>query len=102
MLSILYSAFGAHHILGRHALLLSNRLTLLRLRQNALKSKRCRIGPDQAAFCPEAFLAVVADKLAYTSTMFINIELLEQFFYQVSASARVIEWHIVGSEAGDR
>jgi len=27
-------------------------------------------------------LAVVADKLAYTSTMFINIELLEQFFYQ--------------------
>jgi hypothetical protein len=25
---------------------------------------------------------VVADKLAYTSTMFINIELLEQFFYQ--------------------
>ena len=27
-------------------------------------------------------MAVVADKLAYTSTMFINIELLEQFFYQ--------------------
>ena len=25
---------------------------------------------------------MVADKLAYTSTMFINIELLEQFFYQ--------------------
>ena len=25
----------------------------------------------------------MADKLAYTSTMFINIELLEQFFYQV-------------------
>jgi len=69
---------------GRHALLLSNRLTLLRLRQNALRSKRCRMGPDQSTFCPEAFLAVVADKLAYTSTMFINIELLEQFFYQVS------------------
>ena len=25
---------------------------------------------------------VVADKLAYTSSMFINIELLDQFFYQ--------------------
>jgi hypothetical protein len=33
-------------------------------------------------FCPEAFLNVVADKLAHTSSMFINIELLDQFFYQ--------------------
>lgn len=67
---------------GRHALLLQNRLSLLKLRSQALKSRRCRSGPAQQAFCPEAFLAVVADKLAYTSTMFINIELLEQFFYQ--------------------
>ena len=63
--------------------MLTNRLNLLRLRSQALKSRRCKAGPDQSAFCPEAFLAVVADKLAYTSTMFINIELLEQFFYQV-------------------
>lgn len=54
------------------------------------------MGPEQKAFCPEAFLNVVADKLAYTSTMFINIELLEQFFYQVcpvdtcSAAAAVV------------
>lgn len=33
--------------------------------------------------CPEVFLNVAADKLAYMSTMFINIELLDQFFYQV-------------------
>ena len=33
---------------------------------------------------------MVADKLAYTSTMFINIELLEQFFYQVRSSSN--EW----------
>lgn len=72
----------ADPVLGRHALLLQNRLSLLKLRSQALKSRRCRAGPDQQAFCPEAFLAVVADKLAYTSTMFINIELLEQFFYQ--------------------
>ena len=45
------------------------------------------MGPEQKAFCPEAFLSVVAEKLAYTSTMFINIELLEQFFYQVSNRA---------------
>ena len=67
---------------GRHALLLSDRLALLKLRSAAVKSRRCRQGPAQSAFCPETFLSVVADKLAYTSTMFINIELLEQFFYQ--------------------
>ena len=49
-----------------------------------LGSRRCKSGPGQEALCPEAFLAAVSDKLAYTSTMFINIELLEQFFYQVS------------------
>ena len=47
------------------------------------------MGPEQKAFCPEAFLSVVAEKLAYTSTMFINIELLEQFFYQVSQGEAV-------------
>lgn len=48
----------------------------------ALKSKRCKAGPESDLLCPEAFLEVVADKLAYTSSMFINIELLDQFFYQ--------------------
>ncbi|KAJ8509138.1 hypothetical protein ONZ45_g8655 [Pleurotus djamor] len=55
---------------------------VLRLRLAALKSKRCKGGPDNDVLCPEAFLNVVADKLAYTSAMFINIELLDQFFYQ--------------------
>jgi hypothetical protein len=72
--------FGA----GKIAALFSDRLAVLKLRQAALKSRRCKMGPEQKAFCPEAFLSVVAEKLAYTSTMFINIELLEQFFYQVS------------------
>lgn len=62
----------------------SDRLGILKLRVMALKSKRCRAGPQNEVFCPEAFLNVVADKLAYTSAMFINIELLDQFFYQVS------------------
>ncbi|ORY20954.1 hypothetical protein BCR39DRAFT_554437 [Naematelia encephala] len=77
-----YKYSPAQIIDGRHALLLTNRLMLLKLRHQALKSRRCRSGPDSAPFCPEAFLSTVADKLAYTSTMFINIELLEQFFYQ--------------------
>lgn len=61
----------------------NDRLGILKLRLLALKSKRCRAGPENEVFCPEAFLNVVADKLAYTSAMFINIELLDQFFYQV-------------------
>jgi dynamin-like GTPase MGM1, mitochondrial len=64
-------------------MLYSDRLGILKLRLAALKSKRCRAGPDNDVLCPEAFLNVVADKLAYTSAMFINIELLDQFFYQV-------------------
>jgi len=67
---------------ARHAMLYSDRLSILKLRLAALKSKRCRAGPESDVLCPEAFLNVVADKLAYTSTMFINIELLDQFFYQ--------------------
>ncbi|KAF9523562.1 P-loop containing nucleoside triphosphate hydrolase protein [Crepidotus variabilis] len=67
---------------ARYAMMYSDRLSILKLRVMALKSKRCKIGPQSEIFCPEAFLNVVADKLAYTSAMFINIELLEQFFYQ--------------------
>ncbi|PPQ65268.1 hypothetical protein CVT26_000228 [Gymnopilus dilepis] len=67
---------------ARYAMMYNDRLSILKLRIMALKSKRCRAGPQSEVFCPEAFLNVVADKLAYTSAMFINIELLDQFFYQ--------------------
>ncbi|KAJ6544796.1 P-loop containing nucleoside triphosphate hydrolase protein [Mycena vulgaris] len=67
---------------ARHAILYTDRVSILRLRLAALRSKRCRAGPQSDVFCPEAFLNVVADKLAYTSAMFISIELLDQFFYQ--------------------
>ncbi|CAA7265555.1 unnamed protein product [Cyclocybe aegerita] len=67
---------------ARYASMYTDRLSILKLRIMALKSKRCRAGPQSEVFCPEAFLNVVADKLAYTSAMFINIELLDQFFYQ--------------------
>jgi dynamin-like GTPase MGM1, mitochondrial len=68
--------------LARHASLYTDRLGVLKFRIAALKSKRCKAGPESDLLCPEAFLNVVADKLAHTSTMFINIELLDQFFYQ--------------------
>lgn len=71
-------------MIARHAILYSDRLGILRLRHAALKSKRCKKGPENSQLCPEIFLNIVANKLAYTSSLFINIELLEQFFYQVN------------------
>ncbi|KAH9928416.1 P-loop containing nucleoside triphosphate hydrolase protein [Amylocystis lapponica] len=67
---------------ARTAMMCTDRMTILKLRLAALKSKRCKTGPQNDLFCPEIFLNAIADKLAYTSTMFINIELLEHFFYQ--------------------
>lgn len=69
--------------IARHAMLYSERSNILKLRLAALRSKRCKAGSSQDVLCPEAFLNAVAEKLAYTSAMFINIELLDQFFYQV-------------------
>jgi len=68
---------------ARYAMMYNERLSILKLRLLALKSPRCKAGPQSEVLCPEAFLNVVADKLAYTSAMFINVELLDQFFYQV-------------------
>lgn len=81
-LRIIFCGLFLTAVLARHAALYSDRLAILKLRLVALKSKRCKAGPESDLLCPEAFLNVVADKLAYTSSMFINIELLDQFFYQ--------------------
>ncbi|SOV04149.1 probable MGM1 - Mitochondrial GTPase related to dynamin [Ustilago sp. UG-2017a] len=69
-------------IKAREALFLTERSRMLKTRLNTLKSKRCRGGPEAKAFCPETFLNIIADKLTYTAVMFINIELLSEFFYQ--------------------
>jgi len=77
-----YKYTPAQLVDARYAALYTDRLDILKLRLAALKSKRCKSGPESDMLCPEAFLNVVADKLAHTSSMFINIELLDQFFYQ--------------------
>ncbi|CDU26377.1 probable MGM1-Mitochondrial GTPase related to dynamin [Sporisorium scitamineum] len=69
-------------IKAQEAHFLTERSKMLRTRLSTLQSKRCRSGPTSKAFCPETFLNIVADKLTYTAVMFINIELLSEFFYQ--------------------
>lgn len=65
---------------GREAVFLRDRADLLRLRMTAIKSKQCGSRANKY-FCPEVFLDVVADKLVATSVLFLNVELLSEFYY---------------------
>ncbi|KAL5525885.1 hypothetical protein ACEPAG_7223 [Sanghuangporus baumii] len=77
-----YRYSSAQMLDAKHAQSYVDRIGILRLRLRTLKSKRCKGGPVNDIICPEAFLDVVAEKLAYTSALFISIELLDHFFYQ--------------------
>ncbi|KAK9453424.1 hypothetical protein V1511DRAFT_504679 [Dipodascopsis uninucleata] len=67
---------------GREGLFLSKRADILRLRMQALKSKQCKSKTNKY-YCPEIFLDVVADKLTHTAVLFLNVELLSDFYYHL-------------------
>ncbi|KND04995.1 dynamin-related GTPase MGM1 [Spizellomyces punctatus DAOM BR117] len=67
---------------AREALNLQSRVALLQHRISAVRSRQCSTS-DNKACCPEVFLSVVADKLTYTAVMFIWVELLNEFFFQL-------------------
>lgn len=48
----------------------------------AIKSKQCS-SKDNKYYCPEVFLDVVAEKLTATAVLFLNVELLSDFYYNV-------------------
>jgi dynamin-like GTPase MGM1, mitochondrial len=57
------------------------RLALLTSRLQAIKSRQCgTLKQAQAACCPEAYLAVVCNKLAYITTLFIQVDLLREYW----------------------
>lgn len=64
---------------GSEALFLNKRLQILGFRLQLLKNK-CNsvVEKDQ---CPEVFLNAVSDKLTSTAVLFLNVELLSDFFY---------------------
>jgi len=66
---------------AREALFLRDRAMILKYRIAALKSRQCKT-QDNKQYCPEAFLNVIAEKLTYTAVMFIQVELLNEFFFQ--------------------
>lgn len=67
---------------AREALSLRDRALVLKYRLSALKSKTCKASKNKTQ-CPEAFLAMVSEKLAYTSVMFIQVELMNEFVFQL-------------------
>lgn len=64
---------------GREATFLEKRSQLLSFRLKTLKN-RCHSTADKD-ICPEVFLNAVSDKLTSTAVLFLNVELLSDFFY---------------------
>jgi len=52
------------------------------MRLYALKSKQCASKANKY-YCPEVFLDIVAEKLTSTAVLFLNVELLSEFYYHV-------------------
>ncbi|MCJ1306356.1 dynamin-like GTPase mgm1 [Hypocenomyce scalaris] len=65
---------------GREAVFLRDRASILRMRLQAIKSRQCSRKKNKY-HCPEIFLDVVADKLTSTAVLFLNVELLSEFYY---------------------
>ncbi len=65
---------------GRQGVFLRDRADILNMRLVAIKSKQCANMKDKY-YCPEVFLDAVASKLASTAVLFLNVELLSEFYY---------------------
>ncbi|CAI4784203.1 BAI_1a_G0050550.mRNA.1.CDS.1 [Saccharomyces cerevisiae] len=64
---------------GSEAIFLDKRCKVLSFRLKMLKNKcHSTIEKDR---CPEVFLSAVSDKLTSTAVLFLNVELLSDFFY---------------------
>lgn len=68
--------------IGREGVFLRDRAELIKMRLMAAKSKQCN-AKENKYYCPEVFLDVVAEKLTATAVLFLNVELLSEFYYNV-------------------
>ncbi|KAI6781245.1 uncharacterized protein J7T54_004018 [Emericellopsis cladophorae] len=65
---------------GREAVFHRDRADILKMRLLAVKSKQCASLKNKY-YCPEVFLDAAASKLAATAVLFLNVELLSEFYY---------------------
>ena len=64
------------------AIITKGKITILQNRISTLKSSKCAYSTSKRA-CPEIFETVITQKLAQTAVLFIYIELLNEFFFQL-------------------
>lgn len=66
---------------GKEAIFMNERLKLLKMRYQFVKNlKRCK-SKNGKYQCPEVFLDAVSTKLTSTAILFLNVELLSDFYY---------------------
>lgn len=59
---------------------LRDRADIIKMRLMAIRSKQCASLKNKY-YCPEVFLDAAASKLASTAVLFLNVELLSEFYY---------------------
>lgn len=64
---------------GREAVFLRDRADIINMRIVAAKSRKCK-ALENRYYCPEVFLDAVATKLAQTAVLFLNVEMLNDFY----------------------
>ena len=67
---------------AEQAIIKKGKLTVLQNRIATLKSSKCAYSTAKQA-CPEIFETVITQKLSQTAVLFIYIELLNEFFFQL-------------------
>ncbi|PNY18336.1 Protein msp1, mitochondrial [Tolypocladium capitatum] len=70
----------ANNELGREAVFLRDRADIIKMRLMAVKSRQCASIKNKY-YCPEIFLDAAASRLASTAVLFLNVELLSEFYY---------------------
>lgn len=66
---------------GREALFLNDRSSILKMRYQFLgSSKKCK-KKENKYYCPEIFLDAISTKLTSMAILFLNVELLSDFYY---------------------
>lgn len=66
---------------GKYAIFLKERMKLLKMRYSFVKNlKKCKVKENKYQ-CPEIFMEAVSSKLTSTAILFLNVELLSDFYY---------------------
>ncbi|KAJ1655126.1 mitochondrial dynamin GTPase Msp1 [Dispira simplex] len=66
---------------ARQVLYLRHRRLMLKYRLAATKIRACK-NQDNRVMCPEVFLHMLSAKLAHNAVLFIQVELMNEFFFQ--------------------